>query len=197
MAPQKWSVSVWVRIKTKKPDGTLKQRHTHTVDGRNLAPKNRWFLMIPLWIPTNNGFNHGFQASVAFCSPANSLTLSGLIDNPLVGNKLTSQHPSKMQPADDSPVNTNKQRFQPWFPSGANGIRSQLQWLSGFTAHCFGFSASRRLKNTAALQNRAGHLAATLFVRHFSWDALGFHSNKAHGHGCKARLAPSEHPNPH
>ena len=33
--------------------------------------------------------------SVAFLSPAKSLTFSGLMENPLVGKKLKSQHPSK------------------------------------------------------------------------------------------------------
>ena len=37
-----------------------------------------------------------FNFSVAFCSPAKSLTFSGLMENPLVGKKLKSQHPSKM-----------------------------------------------------------------------------------------------------
>ena len=34
--------------------------------------------------------------SVAFCSPAKSLTFGGLIENPFVGKKLKSEHPSKM-----------------------------------------------------------------------------------------------------
>ena len=34
--------------------------------------------------------------SVAFCSPAKSLTFSGLMENPLVGKKLKSFHPRKM-----------------------------------------------------------------------------------------------------
>ena len=34
--------------------------------------------------------------SVAFCSPAKSLTFGGLMENPLDGKKLKSQHPSKM-----------------------------------------------------------------------------------------------------
>ena len=34
--------------------------------------------------------------SVAFCSPAESLTFSGLMENPFVGEKLESEHPSNM-----------------------------------------------------------------------------------------------------
>ena len=38
----------------------------------------------------------GQQNSVAFCSPANSLTFNGLMDNPFVGKKLKSYDPSTM-----------------------------------------------------------------------------------------------------
>ena len=50
---------------------------------------------------------------VAFCSPAKSLACSGLLENPLVGQKLKFQHPSKMHQsfcfdADQPPVDFQK-----------------------------------------------------------------------------------------
>ena len=43
-----------------KPTKRGSKTRSHTVDGRNPAPPNPG-MMIPLSIPTNNGFNHGFQ----------------------------------------------------------------------------------------------------------------------------------------
>ena len=42
----------------------------------------------PIIVPTKGGLSHSY--SVAFCSPAKSLTFSGLVENPLVGKKLKS-----------------------------------------------------------------------------------------------------------
>ena len=70
-----------------------------------------FFLMLPassgsLEGPETRGFTRDLQRffqcggwskliSVAFCSPAKSLTFSGLVENPLVGKKLKSSKPSK------------------------------------------------------------------------------------------------------